>query len=312
MNAAVEETGVVAHVPQAEAPKSRLPEPVERRGINEAQWRTLMNNLYPGAKAESVMMVWDYCVARRLDPLKKPCHIVPMQVKNQKGDYEWRDVVMPGIYEYRMTATRTGQYLGHSTPVYGEIGEYKGVKVPLTCAITVYRWNDQAKMRAEFPVELIFAETCATKRDGNLNQRWATAPRQMFTKCVEAAALRAAFPDELGGTHTVEEMEGRELEPINVTPSRPALADLGSDQDPEIVSTYSRKFIDAMEADMEEIDIAEQVHIIHRAVSTDADLYVAIQNQMGKKWKNAANKYVRMFERERDKAPSLLDSSAKA
>lgn len=289
----------------------RLPEPVERRGINEAQWRTLMNSLYPGAKPESVMMVWDYCAARRLDPLKKPCHIVPMQVKNQKGDYEWRDVVMPGIYEYRMTATRTGQYLGHSKPVYGDIVEFKGVKVPGTCEIIVYRWNDQAKMRAEFPVELIFSETCATKRDGNLNQRWATAPRQMFTKCVEAAALREAFPDELGGTHTVEEMEGREIdpEPINVTPSRSAVSHLGTEQDSQIVAEYSRKFIEAMEADMEEIDIAEQVHIIHSGVCTDADLYVAIQRHMGTKWKNAANKYVRMFVAERKKAPSLLDSS---
>jgi hypothetical protein len=235
-----------------------------------------------------------------------------MQVKNQKGDYEWRDVVMPGIYEYRMTATRTGQYLGHSTPVYGEIVKYKGVDVPATCAITVYRWNDQAKMRAEYPVELLFAETCSTKRDGSLNQRWSTAPRQMFTKCVEAAALREAFPDELGGTHTVEEMEGREMEPINVTPARDTLADLGANQDAELVSAWSRKFVDAMEADMEEIDIAEQVHIIHTGICTNADLYVAVQRNLGSKWKNAANKYVRMFEKERDTAPSLLDSTPRA
>src|SRR5687767_9748594 len=120
----VAENGLAAQPKAPEAPK--LPEPVARRGITEAQWRTLINNLFPGAKPESVMMVWDYCVARKLDPLKKPCHIVPMQIKNQKGDYEWRDVVMPGIYEYRTTATRTGLYLGHSTPVYGEIIDYKG------------------------------------------------------------------------------------------------------------------------------------------------------------------------------------------
>lgn len=78
-----------------------LPPAVARRGINEAQWRTLMN-LFPGAKGPSVLMVWDYCVARTLDPLKKPCHIVPMDVNGV-----WRDVVMPGIYELRTTAMRT-------------------------------------------------------------------------------------------------------------------------------------------------------------------------------------------------------------
>jgi hypothetical protein len=41
-----------------------LPAAVARRGITEAQWRTLMNSLYPGAKGESVLLVWDYCKAR--------------------------------------------------------------------------------------------------------------------------------------------------------------------------------------------------------------------------------------------------------
>jgi hypothetical protein len=47
--------------------------------------------LFPGANPNSVLLVWDYCLARKLDPLKKPCHIVPMEVKDAKtGTYEWR------------------------------------------------------------------------------------------------------------------------------------------------------------------------------------------------------------------------------
>lgn len=201
----------------------KLPAPVARRGITEAQWRTLMNSLFPGAKAESVVMVWDYCAARKLDPLKKPCHIVPMQVKDQHGEYIWRDVVMPGIYEYRTTANRTGEYLGHSKPVYGPEIEYMGVKAPEFCELTVYRWNDKAKMRAEYPVTVKFAEAVATTWDKTakahkINARWTKAPQQMLTKCTEAAGLREAFPDELGGTQSAEEMEGKEL--IDITPSR--------------------------------------------------------------------------------------------
>jgi phage recombination protein Bet len=194
----------------------KLPAPVERRGISEAQWRTLVNNLFPGAKSESVLMVWDYCVARKLDPLKKPCHIVPMKVR-QGDEYVWRDVVMPGIYEYRTTAARTGQYMGHSVPVYGEIIEHLGRRVPEFCSITVYRWNPEAQQRAEYPVTVWFEECCATTKERGtgvviLNDRWNKAPRQMLTKCTEAAALREAFPDELGGTHTADEMEGQPIE----------------------------------------------------------------------------------------------------
>lgn len=195
-----------------------LPTAVARRGITEPQWRTLANNLFPGAASESVLMVWDYCVARKLDPMKKPCHIVPMQVKDAKtGNYEWRDVVMPGIYEYRTTAQRTGEYMGHSTPDYGPAVTHLGVTVPEWCAITVYRWNKGAGQRVEYPVRVYFRECCGTRKDKNtgqpvLNQRWAVAPIQMMTKVCEAAGLREAFPDELGGEPTYEEMEDRIIE----------------------------------------------------------------------------------------------------
>ncbi len=200
-----------ASLPRALDPNDdRLPEPVRQRGINEAQWRTLKNNLYPGARSESVLMVIDYCVARGLDPLKKPCHIVPMLVKNaQDGTEAWRDVVMPGIYEIRTTAHRTGEYLGAAAPSYGGPQTFGGVEAPAWCDFTVYRWNAKAGMRAEFTVRTRFDEVCATKSDGMANARWTKAPFQMLTKCAEAAALRAAFPDELGGEHTVEEMEDR-------------------------------------------------------------------------------------------------------
>lgn len=189
---------------------------VLERGITGQQWRTLFDNLYPGSKPESVLMVWDYCIARKLDPLKKPCHIVPMEVRNPNGDYIWRDVVMPGIYEYRTTATRTGLYMGHAKPEYGEAVECMGVTAPQWCDFTVYRWNDTAKARAEYPVRVYFSEVVGTRRDKktgaySANARWLKAPFQMLTKCAEAAALREAFPDELGGTHTDDEMHGQRI-----------------------------------------------------------------------------------------------------
>jgi phage recombination protein Bet len=196
-----------------ESSEPKLPAPVARRGISDAQWRTLKNNLFPGAQSESVLMVWDYCVARKLDPMKKPCHIVPIRVK-QGDDYVTRDVVMPGIYEYRTTAIRTGFYMGHSKAEYGPEIECLGLRAPEWCSITIYRWSPAASCRVEFPVTVYFSECVATKKDYKtkeivVNERWTKAPRQMLTKCTEAAGLREAFPDELGGEATAEEMEGQ-------------------------------------------------------------------------------------------------------
>jgi len=204
---------------------NKLPEPVARRGLTEAQWRTLMNSLYPGAKAESVLMVVDYCAARKLDPLKRPCHIVPMEVKDPKtGAYAWRDVVLPGIYELRTTAQRSGLYLGHSAWDYGPLETVAGVSAPAWCAVTVYRWNREVGVRAEYPVRVLFKEVVALNKERKANSRWAKAPVQMLTKCTEAAGLREAFPDEIGGEQTAEEMDGQRAIDVQTVEEKPVPA----------------------------------------------------------------------------------------
>ncbi|HEY4365883.1 MAG TPA: phage recombination protein Bet [Steroidobacteraceae bacterium] len=275
-------------VAQITAPQ--LPEPVARRGISEAQWRTLANNLFPGAASDSVLMVWDYCVARRLDPLKKPCHIVPMRVKDAKsGDYFWRDVVMPGIYEYRTTANRTGLYLGHSVPEYGERVDHLGVLAPEYCNFTVYKWNPEAKMRGEYPVQIRFSEVVATAKDKKtndlyVNDRWSKAPQQMLTKCAEAAALREAFPEELGGTHTVEEMEGQVmLEAVNVTAAGRAPDPRG---DLSIVDYTLRdkrfgEIVDILNQDKEEHEIAQHLREYEAEhLMPFHELYMTVQDKL--------------------------------
>jgi phage recombination protein Bet len=185
-----------------------LPPSVVARGLDVAQWNTLCNSLFPGAKPDSVLLAVDYCKARNLDVMKKPCHIVPIQVK-QGNDYVTRDVVMPGIYELRTTAMRTQEYLGHSPIEYGEIIEYKGLQVPEWASMVVFRWNDRAGRPIEFPIRVLFSEVVNTNRDGKPTQRWLKAPVQMMDKCLEAAGLRKAFPDEVGGQQIDDEMHER-------------------------------------------------------------------------------------------------------
>lgn len=195
-----------------------IPEPVKaelaRRQMSVEQWNTLTNVLFPGASPASALMVWDYCQARRLDPFKKPVHIVPMRFKDVDGRYKTRDTVLPGIYEYRTTAQRTGEYMGKTPPVYGPNETVFGVTAPEWCEITVYRWNDKAKEKVPFTTRVLFKEACATRKKSDndptqvANDRWNRAPVQMLTKCTEAAALREAFPEEIGGVPTIEEIEG--------------------------------------------------------------------------------------------------------
>jgi phage recombination protein Bet len=52
-----------------------------------------------------------------------------------------------------------------------------------------------------------FKSYAGTKKDGELNSFWAKMGDLMIGKCAEALGLRGAFPNELGGLYTPEEMQ---------------------------------------------------------------------------------------------------------
>lgn len=176
----------------------------------------LKSSVYPGAKDESITMVLAYCRAAGLDPLQKPVHIVPMQVKDSKsGEYEWRDIVMPGIGLYRTNAARTGEYAGVTEPEFGpdvtqKLGDAE-ITFPSWCRVTVKRLV-QGKI-VEFTANERWLENYATKKRDTRepNAMWKRRPYAQLAKCAEAQALRKAFP-ELGGQPTAEELEGKVIE----------------------------------------------------------------------------------------------------
>jgi phage recombination protein Bet len=194
------------------------------KNLNEIQvdsntYKVLKETLYPGAKDESIAMVLSYCKARKLDPIKKPVHLVPMNVKTgKKGSdgkdiYEWRDVVMPGIGLYRIEADRSGQYAGMSEPEFGEditevIGSVK-LTYPKWCKLTVRK--HVADRIVEFTAKEYWKENYATKgrNDSSPNAMWEKRAYGQLAKCAEAQALRKAFPDVVGNDYTKEEMEGK-------------------------------------------------------------------------------------------------------
>lgn len=194
------------------------------RGIDHAVWSTLQNSVFPGARDESILLAIDYCKARKMDILKKPCHIVPMSVTDAKtGNKQWRDVIMPGIYEQRITAFRTGQMAGQDEPIFGEIIDHFGVQAPEWCKVTVYRFIDG--VRCAFSHTEYFSEACNTTKEGKVNSMWTKRPRGQLAKCAEAGALRKAFPDELGGVITADEITE---EPITQTQPKPTVIEAES------------------------------------------------------------------------------------
>ena len=182
----------------------------ERFGIDMASWRALVEAVYPNATSiNSVIMALSYCRARKLDPFKRVVHIVPIWSKDLG---RMVDTVWPGIGELRTTAFRTGEYAGRSATVFGPDITQKVGSVEMTypewAQCTVFRMVKGQRVEFAGP-RVYWVETYATvkRNDDTPNDMWQTRPRGQIDKCAEAAALRAAFPEEIGGDYIPEEVE---------------------------------------------------------------------------------------------------------
>jgi phage recombination protein Bet len=157
-----------------------------------------------------------------LDILQKPVYPVPMSFQNEKTkEYEFRDVVMPGIGLYRIQAARTNQYAGLSEPEYGEEveGTFKDKKdgdiqviYPKWCKITVRKIIQNTIV--DFVAKEFWLENYARKNKFFTapNDMWLKRPYAQLAKCTEAQGLRKAFPDKVDQQPTAEEMEGKTFE----------------------------------------------------------------------------------------------------
>lgn len=197
--------------------------------LTSGQWRVLVEQTFPNAQSvESVMMAMAYCKQRNLDIFKKPVHIVPMWSSALRKMVE---TVWPGIAEIRTTATRTGEYAGIDAVEFGPMIERdftgqvkqgnswetitKSVRYPEWASVVVYRMVKGQK--SAFHAKVFWEEAYASTGKSDLpNDMWARRPRGQLDKCVEAAALRKAFPEELGNVYAAEEMEGRTIDGMTI------------------------------------------------------------------------------------------------
>lgn len=197
--------------------------------LDAPQWRVLVEQTFPAAKTiEAVLMALSYCRARKLDIFKKPVHIVPMwsSALNKMVETVW-----PGIAEIRTTAARTGEYAGIDEVEFGPMLERdftgtldvwenrrktsksvtKKVRYPEWARVVVYRIVKGQKHA--FHAKVFWDEMYAKMGRTEIpNEMWEKRSRGQLDKCVEAAALRKAFPEEVGSMYAAEEMEGRTID----------------------------------------------------------------------------------------------------
>lgn len=178
--------------------------------MDRSGWKVLCESVFPSAKtADSIVLALAYCKARNLDVFKRPVHIVPVWNSAIGAMVE---TVWPSIAELRTTAVRTNGYAGKDAAEFGPdlTRDVGGVSMtfPAWCRVTLYRHVGGQRCAFVGP-QVFWLEAYATfKKDSDApNSMWRDRPYGQLEKCAEAAALRCAFPEEIGGDHIPEEIE---------------------------------------------------------------------------------------------------------
>jgi phage recombination protein Bet len=168
--------------------------------FTEVQRRLIRDAYANGAGDEEFAVLMEIARARRLNPLLRQIHFVS-RWDGEKHRPVWAAQV--SIDGLRAIAERTGLYAGQDEPEFVENpdGTLK------LCRVRVWRrdWPRPAVGVA------YWSEYCPMARDRTTGKSrptamWARMPHVMLAKTAESVALRKAFPEDMSGLYTSEEM----------------------------------------------------------------------------------------------------------
>jgi phage recombination protein Bet len=181
-----------------------IPQP---REFSRDELQIIKDVIARGASDTELKMFVQMAQKLGLDPLSKQIHCVKRRAKLPNG--EWGDAmtIVVGIDGYRLVAERTGRYCPGKAPTY----EYDG-NGRVTSA-TAYVLKLAGGAWHEVSAVAFWEEYAQLNKDGQPTAMWSKMPRLMLAKCAEALALRRAFPAELSGVYTDDEMQQASNEP---------------------------------------------------------------------------------------------------
>ena len=176
------------------------------------QTQLISTTIAPGCSNDELRLFAYACQRTGLDPFSKQIYAI------KRGG---KMTIQAGIDGLRAIAERTGQLDGSETYWCGDDGVWidvwLGSKPPAAAKTIIHRKGSTHPFTG-----------VARFADYNAGQGlWSKMGAAMIAKCSEALALRKAFPADMSGVYSTDEMHQAEVDPVTVTaaPALPAKGD---------------------------------------------------------------------------------------
>jgi phage recombination protein Bet len=164
------------------------------------------------------------CQRTGLDALTRQIYAIKRRSRRADGSYEERMSIQTSIDGFRLIAQRSGEYRGQVGPFWcGAAGVWTDVwlsnEPPVASKVGVWR-----KDFTEPVWGVARTDAYASRNERGFTGLWRNMADTMIAKCAEALALRKAFPHELSGIYSGDEVqEAVDHDTGEIVPARPSL-----------------------------------------------------------------------------------------
>ena len=244
--------------------------------FDEGQLAVLRRTIAADLTEDEFALFGQVCQRTGLDPFARQIWAIKRRSKKRvNNNGRWEDVweehltIQTGIDGYRLIAERSGHYRGQTEPEWcGPDGQWVSIwlstEPPAAARVGV--------LRDDFAVPVMgvamfdeFAATTGQGADKKLTGQWRTMPAHMIAKCAEALAIRKAFPNDVYGIYTVEEMgQADNVRPID-TGGREGISERDFDEIREAAATLT----DEQRGELHAWCVAEGIEVARARLTSD-------------------------------------------